>query len=36
MRVMVIVKGDKNSEAGVLPDKITYQVTVAHPGSCFH
>ena len=21
---------------GVLPDKITYQVTVAHPGSCFH
>jgi len=20
---------------GVLPDKITYQVTVAHPGSCF-
>jgi len=21
---------------GVLPDKITYQVKVAHPGSCFH
>src|SRR5437867_2601637 len=21
---------------GTLPDKITYQVTVAHPGSCFH
>jgi hypothetical protein len=21
---------------GALPDKITYQVTVAHPGSCFH
>ena len=21
---------------GTLPDKITYRVTVAHPGSCFH
>ena len=21
---------------GILPDKITYRVTVAHPGSCFH
>src|SRR5437867_3834304 len=21
--------------SGVLPDKLTYQVTVAHPGSCF-
>lgn len=25
MRVMVIVKGDKNSEAGVLPDKKLFQ-----------
>ncbi len=25
MRVMVIVKGDKNSEAGVLPDKKLFE-----------
>jgi hypothetical protein len=25
MRVMVIVKGDKNSEAGILPDKKLFE-----------